>query len=309
MGRGRLPSTVLGLLVHAAEHASRHAGQITTTARFVRRVPDKPGPSTPRPYVGSLQADTPELERLQLLQDLWDPTSRRLLSGVGLRAGWRCLDVGGGAGSIARWLATQVGPTGRVVVTDEHPRFLEAAEHAGVEVRRHDILRDPLEPAAYDLVHCRAVLLHLADPEAALARMIAALKPGGWLVVEEPDYSTAGAVTTAHPLAAWFDRTWQEIRRALIERRIANPGFGRTTPDHLRRAGLTRIGHEGTCRVTLAGEPTARLAQGHHRLLGLAGVLTDAQVDQLNQLCEDPTFSFVDATMYAAWGQRQGQAA
>jgi uncharacterized damage-inducible protein DinB len=36
VGRARLPSTVLGLLFHAAEHASRHAGQVVTTARIVR---------------------------------------------------------------------------------------------------------------------------------------------------------------------------------------------------------------------------------------------------------------------------------
>jgi uncharacterized damage-inducible protein DinB len=36
VGRGRLPSTVLGLLFHAAEHASRHTGQVVTTSRMVR---------------------------------------------------------------------------------------------------------------------------------------------------------------------------------------------------------------------------------------------------------------------------------
>jgi hypothetical protein len=35
VGRGRLPSTVLGLLVHAAEHSTRHLGQAITTARIL----------------------------------------------------------------------------------------------------------------------------------------------------------------------------------------------------------------------------------------------------------------------------------
>lgn len=35
VGRDRLPSTVLGLIFHAAEHASRHAGQATTTAKWL----------------------------------------------------------------------------------------------------------------------------------------------------------------------------------------------------------------------------------------------------------------------------------
>jgi uncharacterized damage-inducible protein DinB len=42
VGRARLPSTVLGLLFHAAEHASRHTGQIVTTSKLVRGLsPDR----------------------------------------------------------------------------------------------------------------------------------------------------------------------------------------------------------------------------------------------------------------------------
>jgi len=44
VGRARLPSTVLGLLFHAAEHASRHTGQIVTTARLVRAVAEAQAP-------------------------------------------------------------------------------------------------------------------------------------------------------------------------------------------------------------------------------------------------------------------------
>jgi hypothetical protein len=36
VGRARFPSTVLGLLFHAAEHASRHTGQVVTTCKIVR---------------------------------------------------------------------------------------------------------------------------------------------------------------------------------------------------------------------------------------------------------------------------------
>jgi hypothetical protein len=65
---------------------------------------------------------------------------------------------------VARWLAGQVGPTGHVVATDIDPRFLADREPAGVEVRRHDITVDPIEEDSYDLVHCRALLIHMRDP-------------------------------------------------------------------------------------------------------------------------------------------------
>jgi hypothetical protein len=50
-----------------------------------------------------------EDERLSLLEELYDPASRRRRALV--EPGWRCLEVGGGRGSMAVWLAEQVGPT------------------------------------------------------------------------------------------------------------------------------------------------------------------------------------------------------
>jgi uncharacterized damage-inducible protein DinB len=39
VGRGKLPSTTLGLLAHAAEHTQRHVGQLLVTARVLRAGP------------------------------------------------------------------------------------------------------------------------------------------------------------------------------------------------------------------------------------------------------------------------------
>lgn len=73
-----------------------------------------------------------------------------------------------------------------------------------VEVRRHDIRTDPLEPGTYDLAHCRAVLVHLPEPHLVVRRMVAALRSGGWLLVEEGDLSSLRAVDASHPLAESF---------------------------------------------------------------------------------------------------------
>jgi SAM-dependent methyltransferase len=110
-------------------------------------------------YIHAASAFDDELRRLLLLEARYDTQTFRRPSACGPLSGAHCLDVGAGAGSVARWLAAQAGPAGRVVATDADPRFLADAGKAGVEVRRHDILADPLEPAAYDLVHCRALLL------------------------------------------------------------------------------------------------------------------------------------------------------
>ena len=62
---------------------------------------------------------TAEDRRLGLLEEIFDPVSRRRRSGV--QAGWRCLEVGAGRGSMAVWLAERVGPRGGVVANGAHP--------------------------------------------------------------------------------------------------------------------------------------------------------------------------------------------
>src|SRR5262249_34886433 len=120
------------------------------------------------------------------------------LRAVGVGPGWRCLTVGSGGGSITAWLCRQVGPSGCVVATDIDTRFLEALDYPNLEVRRHDIVTDELEEGAVDLVQARAVLIHLAEPKRALRRMVAGLKSGGWLLVEEGDSTSVAPQTDAN---------------------------------------------------------------------------------------------------------------
>ncbi len=75
-----------------------------------------------------------------------------------------------------------------MVAADLDPRFLGGISAGNVEVRRCDVTRDPLEPTTYDLIHARALLTHMREPLAVLQRLVDALRPEGWLVVEEPDY-------------------------------------------------------------------------------------------------------------------------
>ncbi|MFY0542142.1 class I SAM-dependent methyltransferase [Nannocystis pusilla] len=118
-----------------------------------------------------------ELARLRTIEADWDAKTRRHLQDLGVGPGQRCLEVGAGAGGVARWLSGQVGPGGKVVATDIDPRFLADLKADNLEVRRHDIAVDPLETDSYDLVHCRVLLIHMRDPAAVLRRMFAALRP------------------------------------------------------------------------------------------------------------------------------------
>jgi 2-polyprenyl-3-methyl-5-hydroxy-6-metoxy-1,4-benzoquinol methylase len=108
-------------------------------------------------------------EQRKYMQQSLDPMTIARLEALGVGPGWRCLEVGGGGGSIVRWLGERVGDTGRVLVTDVDTGGLESA--GNVTVRRHDIVDEELPDGGFDLVHARLVLLHLAQRDRALTRM------------------------------------------------------------------------------------------------------------------------------------------
>ena len=83
-----------------------------------------------------------ERQRLQLMSDLLDPLYRSHLERLGVRPGWRCLEVGCGNGSISQWLATRIAPGGHVVASDVDLRYLDQLHAPDLEVRCLDIVRD-----------------------------------------------------------------------------------------------------------------------------------------------------------------------
>ena len=133
-----------------------------------------------------------EDDRLGLLERIFDPLSRRRREMV--RPGWRCLEVGAGRGSMAVWLAEQVGENGLVVATDIDVTYLQRLNLPNLVVREHNILADPLDaldPGSFDMVSSRLMLFWLAgEQEAAIRRMVKCLRPGGWLVDEDGDWGT-----------------------------------------------------------------------------------------------------------------------
>jgi SAM-dependent methyltransferase len=103
---------------------------------------------------------TGEKQRLRLMSELLDPLDR-CIERLGLQAGWRCLEVGCGNGSISEWLASRVGPSGHVVASDIDLRYIAGLAATNLEVRQLNIVEDAVEQGAYDLVTARAVLHHV----------------------------------------------------------------------------------------------------------------------------------------------------
>lgn len=251
----------------------------------------------------------PERERLDILESLNDPASVAWLTRLGISEGWRCLDVGAGGGSVARWMAERVGANGTVVAADMDTRFLRALDLPNVEIRQLDILEDDIETDHYDLVHARFLLMHVSSPERALANMVAAIKPGGWLLVEDGDYTNFAAVDRDHALSAVFDATFRKEMAYYVASLQLDPLIGRKLPALVKRLELSDVDHEDKNWVRAGGgdigkywETLLRSFQDDEFLRG-AGI-SEADFEKQIQAFNDPSFRFADMAVFAAWGRK-----
>jgi SAM-dependent methyltransferase len=250
------------------------------------------------------QAWEGERARLANLERWLDPGTTRHMDEIGVGPGWKCLEVGGGAGSITRWLSARVGDAGRVVATDLDTRFLDAIGGSNLEVRKHDITADALPENEFDIAHSRLLLEHLPAREDVLKRMISALKPGGWLIIEDLDNVTHLAVTP--------NKTYERVSDAVFGIMTSvgyEPNLGRRLPQLLTEAGLEDVHGEGRIAIgTREGNPGIamwRLSLTHLRAPAVeAGLASDADFDEVFELLDDASFAVMPPAVIAAWGRK-----
>ena len=79
-------------------------------------------------YLWDNSAKSEASQRFNSLESIYDPITFKHMEGLGVKAGWKCLEVGGGGGSVSQWLASKVGSSGRILVTDINPVFLATVQ-------------------------------------------------------------------------------------------------------------------------------------------------------------------------------------
>jgi ubiquinone/menaquinone biosynthesis C-methylase UbiE len=247
-------------------------------------------------------------ERLSLLEALWDPWTIRNFEKLGIEEGWHCLEIAGGGGSIAEWLCRQVGSGGHVVATDLEPRFLEAINEPNLEVWRHDILRQPLPEGKFDLVHARALLAFLPEPAETMAKIVAAVKPGGWLLVESADFVSAIPDPSMSPAAVALSKKGWDAVLWHLRAQGYDPAFGRHLYHDVAMNGLGDLQAEGFVAMQIGGAPFARfwkitLEQVQDYVLE-AGRLTLAELEAYRLLLGGPEYRWLAPTMMSVWGRR-----
>ena len=263
-------------------------------------------------YIFDNAAEAETAEYFASLDALYNFRTFRFLETAGIRPGWHCLEVGGGSGAVAAWMADRAGPSGHVLVTDTDPRFVERSAYrrpAHLELRRHDIGTDPLPEQAFDLIHARLVLCHVPQRQQALARLVAALKPRGWLVIEEFDGRIVDkAIPTADAADAERFRKMGRAFGRLLDDRGFEPDWPRRLYGHLKAAGLTEVGMEGHLAVREGGSLGASLdatnyAQVRKEAVTM-GLIADAEIDAVLRRLDAPDFVVFSPVMFTAWGRR-----
>jgi SAM-dependent methyltransferase len=262
-------------------------------------------------YFAAHSPEEIEWERAGLIKEFCDATTTRRLEALGVESGWRCTDVGAGRGSIALWLADRVGPSGQVVAADLNTSLLKRAQlPPNVQVREHNILTQDLDRERYDLVLCRALLMHLSEPELALGRMAAAVRPGGWLFIEEFDFSSFCAVDFQYPGAEVFERTTRAFWEALSTAGNLDCYFGRRIPAILDGLSFVNTGTAGQVLIGRGGDhPLGKFWSLTFQLPGFEalverGITTREEFDRTRSLFEDASFRFVATIQFGAWGRR-----
>jgi ribosomal protein S18 acetylase RimI-like enzyme/SAM-dependent methyltransferase len=245
--------------------------------------------------------------RFGALGEILDPVTFRHMADLGVGAGWRCWEVGAGGATVPRWLAGQVGATGRVLATDIDVSWLAEAAGHGVEVARHDVGSDDAPAGEFDLVHARLVLVHVRDRARALRSMVGALRPGGWLLLEDADPALQPLICPDEhgPEQELANRLRHGFRR-LLQERGADLAYGRTLPRLLREAGLADVQADAYFPMTSPAcdvLEAATVRQVRDRLIE-HGYATAEEIERHLVSVEAGRLDLATAPMISAWGRR-----
>ena len=256
--------------------------------------------------------------RLHLLDEVYGPSTERLLDELDVRLGMAVADIGCGVGVVAGWLGRRVGPSGSVVGVDFSEEQValarrDAAAQGLGQVRFvvADAYDTGLPRGAFDLVCCRSLLSHLRQPADALREMSALLKDGGVLVAEDLDMT----VVASDPPTDAYVRVAESLR--VICRHVgSDPAMGADLEKLFREAGHGDAQVHVDRPVDSRGE---RKRLWEYTFLELVPVYLEAELmtgpevadlaRELARVSADDSVAVLHAPKYQVWARRSGASA
>lgn len=205
-----------------------------------------------------LDSSDEDLRRLLTLSEVLAETSRRAFRRVGICEGWTAIDCGCGPIGGLALLAEMVGPAGCVVGVDFSEPAIQRARSVvaalgleNVELAVGDV--HDLDAATlggpYDLAFTRCFLMHQADPVRTLGRIAGLLRPGGWIVAQEPLPSPP---PRSHPHLSALTAYW-DLMHEVMDMAGASRGGVEGLERAARAAGL-EVAEANGCFATVDPE-------------------------------------------------------
>src|SRR5947199_1214736 len=222
------------------------------------------------------------------MSQLLDPMHRRHIESLGIGRGARVLEVGCGNGSMSAWMTERIAPDGQIVALDLDLSVVDNVRAPSVEFRQGDIVTGSVDPDGFDFVTARAVLHHVADAKAATGNLVASLRPGGAILLIEPDFLPVSIAEPIEMRAFWSGwLAWSRDRG--IDYHI-----GRTLAPRLAALGIEKIG--GTAETAiyngtrLWADYWTQTVKELRQDLTSSGKLNNALIDTLLGCCADPAW-------------------
>lgn len=243
-----------------------------------------------------------ESERIDAAALIYDPVTTSRLRALNPGPGGRCLEVGAGTGTVARWLLEEAGAA-EVVALDRDTGGLETLTDPRLRVITADLRDEDLDPGTFDLIHARFVLMHLPERRRLVTRLAHWLNPGGWLVLGDA-VEVPNPLDTASAYRRTMDAMWQALRTTIGTDTSDIPAY----PHFLREEGLRSVAGELLCPPLVAGGPLARFwSETWNRMrpaLEETGRVDATVIDEALDYLASPTLAELGPGMMTAWGQR-----
>lgn len=242
-------------------------------------------------------------EQHRCVSEAYDPITTARLAETGVAEGWCCLDVGTGHGTVARWLAERVAPTGSVLATDIDPGAIDP--HPNLAVAVHDITTDGLPAERFDLIVVRLLLQHFPQRAAVLDELVRALRPGGLLQVDELDAGYEPVLLASDD--GLYER-FLRAKKAHMRSRGGNPEWGREVAGALRAAGLREVDPRPYIGSRQPGSPELDLQLHHTYQLReglLAAGLSEEELIRVREVMRDPAFRASSGVLYSVRGRKE----
>lgn len=243
-----------------------------------------------------------EAERIDDAALVYDPVTTHRLRALGAGPGLRCLEVGAGTGTVARWLLREAG-VAEVVALDRDTSALTGLTEPGLRVVTADLTDETLDLGTFDVIHARFVLMHLPERRRLISRLAGLLNPGGRILlgdaVELPD-----SLDGSSPYRRTMDAMWEALRTTIGTDISGVPAY----PHALREEGLTDVAAELYCPPLIPDGPLARFwSQTWQRMraaLEETGRVDAATVEEALAYLASPGLAELGPGMLMAWGRR-----